>query len=55
LILICFVYEGLRLDIAVEVVGNEVVISMLFNAANQSAEGRSVTKSVLLDLVENSL
>jgi hypothetical protein len=39
----------------VEVIGNEVVVSMVFNAANQSAEGVGVTEGVLLDLVENNL
>jgi hypothetical protein len=44
----------LCLDVAVEVVGNEVVVSVVFNAADQGAEGVSVTESVFLDLVKNS-
>jgi hypothetical protein len=55
LVLVCLVHKRLRLDVAVEVIGNEVVVSMVFNAANQSAEGVGVTEGVLLDLVENNL
>jgi hypothetical protein len=34
LVLVCFVYKRLRLDIAMEVVRNEVVVSMIFNATD---------------------
>jgi hypothetical protein len=38
-----------------EVVGNEIIVSMVFNPADQCAECVRIAKSVFLDFVKDSL
>ena len=53
LILVRLIHELVRLDIAIEIIGNEIVIAMLGDAVAQSGEVACVAKFVGADRFED--
>lgn len=53
LVLVCLVDQSLSLNVAVEIVGNEVVITVILDGADKCAKGVGVTKHIRFDGLED--